>query len=269
MDQFEPQNFKLDSFITVVNEFMRLDETERALWLIDNLPAYYRDYPPKEITELKNEILKRIATPDFYSKGDYDCQIDPDNKMQMDKSLRGFLVLKDVQHFNSQNIVPHIMEMAPGSFWLPLMLKKLGCKFTYNFVTLNKKSVEVVRPYIAELLSEYFSVRPVIYVACEIIEHLWHIPEIKTEMLKHVGPADVVHVSTPKYCFDTRDLDWRVNKPDVGHLRAFTPKEFIDINIGIFKEYSGIFYDSTILHAKFVHNESKYRDKINLAHEKI
>ena len=264
---FEPVNFKLKSFLDVVNDYIRLDETERALWLLDNLPSYYRDYPPKEVVSLKNDLLKHIATPRLYSTGDFDCRIDLENKNNMDKTLRGILIIKDVKHFNEQNITPHIVDYGPGEYWLPLVLKSHNMKFTYDPIGLNEKAFNTVKPHIENFLSKDFKDRPVIYVATEIIEHLHHQEELKTEMLFNCGLADIVHVSTPKYCFDNRDIDWRLNKPEIGHLRTYTPKDFVNVVSYMFKEYSGTFYDSLILHSRLICSESKHLDKIVKMHE--
>ena len=256
------ENFRLQAFIDVANEYIRLDETERALHFLDNLPAYYRDHKPMEIVELKNELLKRIATPRLYSTGEFDCQFDLMNERKMHKSLRGNLILKEVSFLNEQSYFPHVVDYGPGEFWLPIILSHFDKKFTYSPIALNKESERLAHTHIGTHIHPKQDGNPTVYVACEIIEHLWHQQELKTEMLHNCGFADVIHISTPRYTFDARDLDWKTNKPDIGHLRAYTPRDFMMTVMDMFPEYDTYFYDSTILHARLILKDSKFKEKL-------
>lgn len=259
------ENFRLDAFLTAINELIRCDETIRALWLLDNLPAYYRDNKPPEIIDLKNELLKRIATPRFYANGDFDCQIDPDDKCGMKNTLRGFLIRQDVKHLNDRGLIPHIYDLGPGPYHLPIILKNDGLKFTYKSIELNNKSLEFAMPYIGDFIKEPTDEQIKIFVATELIEHLPREEEIKTEMLTECWLADIVHVSTPRYTFDVRDIDWRTK--DIGHLRCYTPDEMVSLMKKIFPEYDGLYFNSMILHAKMVLRKSKHLGDILREHE--
>lgn len=269
MEQFgvELKNFKIQSFIDVLNEYIRADEIERAMWVMDNLPAFYRDHIPSEIVIIKNEMLKRMATPRVYSGGDVDCQNDASHILNMHKTLRGGLISKDIKNFNDQNITPHVVDFCPGEYWLPIVLKHQEFKFTYDPIYMNERAFQSARPKFDKYLSKDFDQRPVIYMAGEIIEHLYNENEVKTEMLYNCGLADIVHVSTPRYTFDCRDLDWRDTKEFLGHLRAYTPREFFDKLTKMFIEYQGFFFNSQILHARMILRDSKFIDKIDKTHE--
>lgn len=247
-------NFNAQVFVDCAEELLRADETERALWLLDNLPAFYRDHVPKKVIDLKNDILSRIATPQFYKKGNMEAEVmDTEDGHGMIDSLRGAMVLKDVNWFSAQKQVPHIIDYGPGDYWLPIALNKAGATFTYEAIYMNERAHEKAKPILEKINEKnvplYRADQPRIFVACEIIEHLWNEADIKTEMLSHGGPADIIHISTPRYTFDTDCKNWK-DKVDLGHLRAYTPREFTNTLDRIFKDYNTHYFDHQIMHCR-------------------
>ncbi len=254
MDEFEMNDFNVKTFITCAEELLRADETERALWVLDNLPAYYRDNTPTEILELRNEVIKRIATPTLYANGDIEDMVDFANGHGMTDSLRGSIIKKEVEWFNKQGLQPHVIDYGPGEYWLPIILKKAGLKFSYEPIFLNIRAHEKIAPFLKDL-EPYIEGSPRVFVACEIIEHLWNEQDIKSEMLSHGGFADIIHVSTPCYTYDISCTDWK-QKSDLGHLRAYTPKEFRLKLETMFREYGQFFILSKVMHARLTNANS-------------
>lgn len=253
------KDFDVSCFIKCAEELLRADETLRALDLLNNLPAYYRDHVPKEVASLRRDIQKRIATPNFYatSKG-YELSAHDDSIYHMDKSLRGYMAVKEVRRINSMGLCPHIVDFAPGEYWLPSILELQNFQFTYFPVYLNHPSYEHYNSRFLNYLKEKpEDNQPVIYFAGEVLEHLHHESELRYEMERNYGLADVFHISTPMYTFDTGCMDWR-SKGDLGHLRAYTPKEFMKTVTDMFPEYHTVAYQSQILHARGVLNSTKH-----------
>lgn len=251
MNEGEMENFSAQPFLDCANELVRSDEIERALWLLDNLPAYYRDFPPKEVLDLKREILKRVATPQSYAANIADLLIDPETSNGMADSPRGRMLLEEVNALNLAGQAPHIVDYGPGEYWLPMMLKKEGLEFTYQALYLSENAFRRALPYFVEHFVKGSG--PKIFVACEIIEHLWQEQELKTEMLKACGLADIIHISTPKYTFDGHcPKDWQnySHRETLGHLRAYTPNEFVNKINQMFPEYAWDFTDGRIMHMR-------------------
>lgn len=256
------RNFNLNCFLDCAKELLRADETERALWLLDNLPAYYRDHIPAPVLDLKNAVMKKISTTQKYMNGIYECDVmDPKEGNQMEGSLRGSIILKDVAWLNQKGYVPHIVDCGPGEYWLPFVLKKQGMKFTYQAIYLNhgahSKAMEGMHQVYRDSAPD--KTQPCIFVACEIIEHLWQESELKTQMLFNHGFADIIHISTPRYTFDTECMNWD-EKGELGHLRAYTPVEFIRKCSHIFPEYDPFFINSQIMHLRMTNRDTKFKE---------
>lgn len=261
----EMVEFKLDAFLTAASELVRADEAERALWLLDNLPAYYRDHQPEEALELKREILKRIATPRSYIASDKDMHLEPEYHVNMDRSLRGQLLVQEVIWLNEAGFVPHIVDCGPGEYWLPMLLNRKECKFTYQPVYLNEMAYQKAKSVIPNFAPNPGN-QPVIFVACEIIEHLWREEDLRTEMLYHADLADIVHVSTPKYTFGHNYTEWRETKKTIEHLRSYTPNEFANKVVYMFPEYKCQYMDSEIMHMRCLLQKSKYPAAVQHQH---
>lgn len=244
--QFDYQ-LNIKAFIDAAEELLRFDEVARALHLLDNLPAYFRDNIPLEILDLKNGILSKLATPHIYVKNGSDLLLEPAKaKLWIKESLRGREIIKDVENYNKQGIIPNIVDHGPGEYWLPLGLIEHGYQFNYTPVYLHAEAYNAAKTMIK---MSYDASAPTIFVACEIIEHLWYEEEIKSEAMRAgSGYPDIVHVSTPMYTFNAV-VPWK-ERGELGHLRAYTPKEFTDKIQSMFREYDGIATMGTIMHIR-------------------
>jgi hypothetical protein len=253
-------NFKLQPFLDVINELMRCDETIRALWVCDNLPAYQRDYPPKEISALKREIQKRIATANFYAtSADYELRAPDHSSYAMEHSLRGMMMIKDIENLNKKGFVPLVGDIGNGEYWLPQLLNHKGLKFDYFPIYVNWPSHNHYRDRWEKNFSDKLKEnQPTIFFAGEIIEHLWKEDELKYSMERWIGLADIVHISTPNRTFDTACTNW-LEKNDIGHLRAYTPMEFTKTVTEMFPEYAVVALQSQILHARGTLKETKFQ----------
>lgn len=253
-------NFDLQCFIKAAEELLRADETIRALNLLDNLPAYYRQNIPLEVHNLKRDIMSRIATASFYATSmGYELSAPDDTHLKVANTLRGQLLLRDIKEMNEKDMMPHLLDMAPGEYSFVRMLQHNLCKFTYQASYVNHPSHMKYRKHFEEIEVEkaQYEDRPKIYFAGEIIEHLWQEDELRYEMERKIGLADVIHVSTPNMTFDYLCTDWRI-KGDLGHLRAYTPNEFAITMHKMFPEYEQQIFISPILHARMVLRSTKY-----------
>lgn len=242
------RNFNLRAFIEVMEELARADEIERALSIPQLLPAYYRDHPPPEIIKLANDIMAKVATIDFYKNTDFYPGIV--NFDSVSKTLRYKLLVRDVEHLNKLGFTPHIVDYGPGEFWVPICLNDLGLNYTYQPIVLNDVSFNKTKKLFEDKLRTKKTGHPSIFLALEIIEHLWHEDELKINMLQTAGFCDILHVSTPKYTHNYNNLNWR-STGTLGHLRAYTPTEFFTTVQDLFSEYKDYqFFDSGILHVR-------------------
>lgn len=243
----------LAPFLQAANILVAADEPMRALSLLNNLPGYYRDHPPAQVQELMGEIYRLLATPAFYSTNPYDQFVRPETgAWTLQNTQRGVLIEQDVKAFNAEGKMPHLIDLGPGEYWLPIGLKQLGHTFTYHDIGLCGPARAKAKEFVGEFMrSETPTDRPVIFVACEIIEHLHHEEDIAVEFHRARANADIIHISTPKYTFDCRasQLDWQ-KKGDLGHLRTYTPGEFFQVVSKMFPNYQFNFLDGQILHLR-------------------
>lgn len=247
------ENFNVKAFIDAALELVRGDDVLLALDLLEMLPAIYRETPPKEISDLKTLLLSRIATPLFYATDELKLHIaEPEEAMSYLPLLRSQLLVNDVKELNAKDEMPHLVDWGPGNFYVPVMLAELGCFFTYNPITLTRESRRAFLDRYPHMQGEPDTNDPMIFFACEILEHLLEPKELKTTMLQHGGMADIVHISTPLYTFDGRvRADGADGVRDVlGHLRAFTPQEFLTTVQNLFPGYQALYYKDVIQHVR-------------------
>lgn len=234
-------------------EYVRMlidhDEVERALLVLENVPAHIRDKIPKNLSTLRNEILYAMCTPNAYHADDFDLEVSLKNSTaHVETLLRGILVRNEVERYNALGIVPHIVDLGPGEYNIPVGLKQLDAKFTYFGIGLDKKAKAQALPIIGNRWQERGRKdQPTIFVANEIIEHLPSTQDIVIDALRNCeGWPERVHLSTPCYAYDLydRDFDKRGALP---HLRAYTPDEFLAEVSKLFRGYEIQLYNSQIM----------------------
>lgn len=263
MNEFGKIEINTKCFIQAAEELLRADETAMALDLLEMLPGFYRDYPPQEILEMKDNILKRIATPLAYRTNPDDNFVSldvgkPGNEYQ---TLRAGLICLEVKLLNEKKLTPIVVDYGPGEYWLPIMLHNKGYQFKYLPLGLNgtaeSRAKEILQIHeTTDVTSDEAKNSPMLFIACEIIEHLWFEREIKVEMLKLGRKADVCHFSTPKYTYDIKKTNWEIAL--LGHLRTYTPKEFENKIVKMFWEYQSIMYTHQILHMRSTLSNSPF-----------
>lgn len=210
-----PIYFDVDKFLDIVEAMISADEVLRALWMLDNLPAYYRIHcncPPRA-KKIRDRLHKQLFTPIQYAKCLNGEPIEFLAEMQMPS--RGELLDRLIKELNDANVVPTVSELAPGDLWLEGIMRARGRQFKYEFMALNDEAI------LAKSDEPSYN----IFVAFELIEHLYNPIEIYQNYLKFGREAHVVFMSTP-YCTFGGGID-RWYERELGHLRAYTPDEFI------------------------------------------
>lgn len=221
----KPNKFNIQKYIECINEMILADEVSYALDMIDKVPGYYRDNKPKELIDLKNNLLKRL----FDTKAYIDCE-SPIEKQNMIGALpeglwypRGQVLFEEIKKYNKEGKTPFVYELSPGSGWIMANIEAGGGKFDYKACDLN--------PKIENHLKEIFPWKdkpenqPTIFVCHELIEHLSNPQDIAHHLVRTGIDFDQIHISTPKYTFAGGLETWENNH--LGHLRTWTPSEFV------------------------------------------
>ncbi len=217
MDIGKPNFFSLDRYLDTVSDMINADEVERALNMLDNLPAYYRDNIPERAKQMRLQLHKQLFTPvqykEIYTPG---CL---DNMGGYWPARAQILenVIRDIYKSGAQ---AHVMEYAPGSFWLPYLLQQKALPFSYEHIGLDPLPKGLAFPSLQDGKESEN-----VFVAFEIIEHLSNEWEIYQNYLKLNRCADHVLVSTPLYTYAGGMDNWQTRQ--LGHLRTYTPAELV------------------------------------------
>lgn len=246
MEVGKPINFDIDLHIKAINQMICADELEIALDMTDKLlPGYYRDHKPKELIELKKDLQKCIF--DHYAYIESESTI-----CDKDAIANGFahpayfprseVIKEHVKKLNDKNITPWIMEIGPGLGCLPLGLQKHGCRFNYLAKSLSQTMIGMLKDYVPTWMERPNQDQNTIFVAYELLEHMHNPDDIRHTFVRANVEFDTLFISTPKYTANNGHQDWRGHA--LGHLRTWTPTEFIQWGIRNFPEYSFEFVDS-------------------------
>lgn len=238
-----PSWFHIDDWLSLIEQYITCDEVERAMWLLDNPPAFYRDFYPRKAKELRDKLLTQFFTATDYAKD----PVTDDQIGACDFDVpRAKLVTDYVRKMNIEGIIPHIAECAPGNYWLPFVLKRQELGFTYFGASLDpdlqKRASEKIGAHWSDKSLGYQTA----FVCFEMIEHLHNPVEIYQSYLKTCpGGAQTIFLSTPKYTFGGGMSDWFENP--LGHLRAYTPREFHQFAVKHWHDFKWSGYDGHVM----------------------
>lgn len=214
----------------MVEQYITCDEVERAIWLLNNPPGWYRSNYPPQAKFLQDHLYKQFFTTLDYAENGTDVVGIFENTphsllLENMKSERGSVISDAVEKLNEQGIEPFIFELGPGTYWVPQGLRAQGKKFKYFGPSLNPHLQQAAK----ENLKEYWQEHAIrnqksIFICFEMIEHLVNPSEIYHHYIKSETNADTVLLSTPMYTFGGGMGEWHKNP--LGHLRTYTPDEF-------------------------------------------
>lgn len=213
-----PSFFDVDRYLDCVEAMITCDEVERAFLLLDNMPAYYRDNVPERAREIRQSLHEALFTPAQYAAADRLGENEDISQLKEYFPPRTQILADIMREVDA----PHLMEIGPGAFWLPHSLLNQGLKFSYEYQSLGGPGFK----------SEVATGTTNIFVAFELIEHLHMEAEIYQAYLKFKKKAQFVLLSTPLYTFAGGMRVWRGHA--LGHLRAYTPDEFLKAARGMF-----------------------------------
>jgi hypothetical protein len=235
--KYEPKiDFDPKPFIEAALQLIRSEDTNKAILLLtDMLPSFYRDSPPAEIKELLRSVRSaKWLTSDYASNEKDDLKPEEVSKFAVENLVR-FRLIKDML-LENKGPIPHIIDLGPGDYNMPIGLSQLGCAFTYQPIGVYSKAMEQAKEKLAH---KWCNVRqreaPLWFVAYEIIEHLENEMEIRQQMDRLPRLPDKVFCSTPLYTFSDGNKNW---KTEIAHLRTYTPDEFFVICRKLFPEYN-------------------------------
>lgn len=242
-----PIHFDLDLHLKAVNQMILADEVAEAIHMLtDGLPGYYRENPDPRATDMLKTLRRQLVTPIWYANQvtEYDFEM---AKQVFDCCYpRAHVTLEEVLKLNGQGIVPTVVDLAPGCFFLAIGMHERGALFKYMPVTFNHVALGKFK----EAYGDKFSIvdepsEHTIFCAFEIIEHLWNPDEIvqHVEQLKH--KPKMIIISTPLYTFGFPVTDWQ--HANLGHLRTYSRQEITNYGLKHWPEYHWAIYPEEVM----------------------
>ena len=221
----KPIYFDLDAFIKTVDSYVRSDDVLLGLNLLDSLPPYYKDFPPKEVTDYRDELMSKFVTMAGYSEFDMGERESPDSVGGSSRFPRSHFLFFITKMLNKLDYVPHITELGGGGdYWLPRDFKKHGAKLEYHPIQVNTQVRKGKEKYISNKKPKKKDIK--IFSCIEVIEHMWDVRELYNNYCTFAYDSDIIFLTTPTYVFGGGMKDWR-NNPH-GHLRTYSPNTFMD-----------------------------------------
>lgn len=269
LDKFDPMDlanigrpyyFDKALFMTTVEMFIASDELQTALYMLDNPPAWYREpqnYPP-EFTEMKNRIYAQTYDQMEYSTDDEETEFSTRPTDAAEQWLSNYcypraeIISKAVKELNERGQKPWIHDVGCSHGNLPYGLRRTGLDFRYRGSAVNYRARENLRSGLGYLWSDTPNGDNSWLVCTEVIEHCFNPHDIVHSALKVHSNYDQIFLSVPLGCLYHGLPNWRTRK--LGHVRGWTPDEFMAFANKAFSGYIWTFYrsPSMVLHGKKV-----------------
>ncbi len=248
----KPIYFSLENFIETIIGFIRADEIQTALWLLDNPPGWYRDNYPPELTKIRNTIYQNCYDQVEYATDNEEADCTREfGEAQWDNGYM-FPRAQIIKQLVDSLPVPWIFDLGCSHGNLPLGLHKSGSQFTYRGAGMNWRIQAKVMDWLGTLIwkDKPFEKQPTILYCTEVIEHMMNPHDAIHSAYKIGVNFDHILLSVPKYTLGGGLPNWDTRR--LGHVRTWTPREFLAFADKGWPGYQWMLYDahSMVLHGR-------------------
>lgn len=226
-----PLYWLLDKHIEAIEGMIRADELQIALKMCDDIPGWYREHYPEQLTKIKRKLHEQC-----YDQFDYASDFDEANWNYDDIIAQCFtqytypradVLAEEVKRLNIDFKSPWIFEISPSHGWLPLGFAHHGLKFNFFGKNLNQKALDKI---ITHMPKEMWQEKPKpdqvkILVCYESLEHSWSPDAIVQSAYKLGIDFDQIFLSTPNCTLGGGLKDWDTRR--LGHVRTWNWYEFL------------------------------------------
>jgi len=237
-----PLYWDLSAHIKAIEGMIKADELQIALEMCERIPGYYRDNYPPELSQIKRAIYERTYDQIEYASDDEEANCTREfGEAQWDN---GYMypraqVMKDLV---SSLLTPWIFDLGCSHGNLPLGLIKESIPFKYKGVGLNGRIVDKVKSWVEHRWADKpVSGQRTILYCTEVIEHCFNPHDIVHSSYKVGVTWDHIVLSVPKYTLGGGLEDWNRR---LGHVRTWTPREFLEFADKSWPGHDWTLYDS-------------------------
>lgn len=247
-----PLYWHLADHIRAIEGMIRADELQIALEMCDRVPGYYRDNYPPELAEIKRKIYERTYDQIEYASDDEEANCT--REFGEEQWTNGYMVPRAqvmaelVREINARPKcvdeikTPWIFDLGCSHGNLPLGLMKEKFKFTYLGRGMNWRIQEKVKGWVGDHWAERPTTKQTTILYCtEVIEHCFNPHDIVHSAYKVGVNWDYIVLSVPKYTLGGGLENWNRR---LGHVRTWTPNEFIQFADKAWPGYAWTLYDS-------------------------
>ncbi len=216
--------------------------------MIKNVPGWFRDNPHPRLESIKKQIYQQCYDPFDYASDHDEANFTLDEiEAQCLTNYtypRADILFDDIKKLNETGSTPWIFEISPSHGWLPLGFAKRGLKFTFFGKNLNQPALTKIKDWLPPgMWQEKPEAAPLKMLVCfEALEHMWNPHDLEQSAKKIGQEFDYIYLSTPKYTLLGGLPDWNTRR--IGHVRTWTPKEFIEFANQSFAGFSWSYFDS-------------------------
>lgn len=239
-----PLSFDLDTHVQSIVQMIQADEIQIALKMCDDIPGWYRDNYPKELTDIKNTIYRQTYDQIEYATDDEEAECTREfGEAQWEN---GYM-------YPRAEIITSLLSSIPETPWifdlgcshgnLPLGLMKSKQAMNYYGVGMNYRIQNKVKEWVGlDWCDRPKAGQPTILYCTEVIEHCFNPHDIVHTAKKTGVDFDYILLSVPYGTLGGGLPNWEDRR--LGHVRTWTGKEFSTFADQAFPGYAWTLYQA-------------------------
>ncbi len=240
MDEFDlnddkntgrPLYWRLSVHAKAIEQMIRADELQIALQMLENVPGWWRENYPEELSRIRRIIYRQTYDSIEYATDDEEADCPREmGEAQWDSPYmypRAEIISQIVKKYNADGQRPWIFDLGASHGNLPLGLLKTVHDFDYLGVGMNHRIIQKLKGWVRSVWKEKpTNAQPTILYCSEVLEHMMNPQDLVHTAHKQMIEWDQILLSVPLYCLGHGLPDWETRR--MGHVRNWTQKEFSD-----------------------------------------